>query len=285
MVRHPVSGKYSLFPLLQLDRVHAVLLEAERGSEMLDDQRRLAQVLICLAHYCWATGVPGLGVAPAERVLSTDIAKADMKLHAQASFALGLSLHAIGDYRKAAERLREVIASLQGDLLRDRLGVNGYPSVFARTWLALGGEVTSRPSTRAPPPRVPPPPALQAPPPHAGSPPEPQARHGGEVTSRPSTRAPPPRVPPPPALQAPPPHVGSPTEPQARLFGRTNSAIRDIVGSSSASSWIRFPVRAADMTVRPVTFAPGRGRLATTPVATGSIAATKTSGMVLVALA
>jgi hypothetical protein len=30
---------------------------------------------------------------------------------------------------------------------------------------------------RAPPPRVPPPPALQAPPPHAGSPLEPQAQH------------------------------------------------------------------------------------------------------------
>jgi hypothetical protein len=42
--------------------------------------------------------------------------------------------------------------------------------------MAVRGEVTSRPSTRAPPPRVPPPPALQAPPPHAGSPPEPQAR-------------------------------------------------------------------------------------------------------------
>jgi class 3 adenylate cyclase/tetratricopeptide (TPR) repeat protein len=127
----------SLFPLLQLDRVHAVLLEAERSSEMLGDQRRLAEVLSYLAHYCWATGAPGHGVALSERVLSMDIAKTDIKLRARASWSLGSSLHAMGDYRKAAERLREVIASLQGDLLRDRLGMSGYPSVFARTWLAL----------------------------------------------------------------------------------------------------------------------------------------------------
>jgi hypothetical protein len=48
------------------------------------------------------------------------------------------------------------------------------------------GEVTSRPSTRAPPPRVPPPPALQAPPPHAGSPPEPQARQAVSGRAAPS---------------------------------------------------------------------------------------------------
>jgi hypothetical protein len=54
-------------------------------------------------------------------------------------------------------------------------------------------------------------------------------RHGGEVTSRPSTRAPPPRVPPPSALQNPPPHAGSPPEPQARLPSTQRVRVRQLV--------------------------------------------------------
>ena len=68
------------------------------------------------------------------------------------------------------------------------------------------------------------------------------------------------------------------------LLGFTNVAILAAPGISSFRSSICFPTNSLPMNVTPVTFAPGRLRLPTSPLATGSSAVVNTMGTVFVAV-
>src|SRR5207249_5224309 len=48
---------------------------------------------------------------------------------------VGLAYHALGDYRRAVDFFSRNVASLTGELIRERFGMTGLPSVMARTWL------------------------------------------------------------------------------------------------------------------------------------------------------
>jgi tetratricopeptide (TPR) repeat protein len=61
----------------------------------------------------------------------------NFELEVVACFRLGQVHHSLGRYAQAADVLRRVIAALAGDLLCERCGMAGLPSVFSRSWLAL----------------------------------------------------------------------------------------------------------------------------------------------------
>src|SRR5262245_20698455 len=65
--------------------------------------------------------------------------------------------------------------------------------------------------------------------------------------------------------------------------GLTSKANTPALGSNSCSNSSRFGAISSDAWVTPVTLPPGRLRLATSPILTGSAAVSKTIGMVLVA--
>jgi tetratricopeptide (TPR) repeat protein len=52
------------------------------------------------------------------------------------SCRLAQANHALGNYPRAVDLLRQVVASLHGDLVRERFGMAVFPSVWARSWLA-----------------------------------------------------------------------------------------------------------------------------------------------------
>lgn len=52
-----------------------------------------------------------------------------------ANFWLGCTYHVQGDYRRAVDLLGRVVDSLEGDLIRERFGMAGLPSVLSRSWL------------------------------------------------------------------------------------------------------------------------------------------------------
>ena len=58
------------------------------------------------------------------------------------------------------------------------------------------------------------------------------------------------------------------------------SATRATFGAASFSNSNRFPLSSGPSIVNPVMFPPGRARLATSPLATGSLMSTKTTGTV-----
>ena len=70
---------------------------------------------------------------------------------------------------------------------------------------------------------------------------------------------------------------------RAWICGSQSTATRESLGTVSLSSSNRLPANTAPMSVNPVTFPPGRGRLSTSPAATGSTPLKKTMGIVLVA--
>ena len=51
------------------------------------------------------------------------------------AFRLGQAYHALGEYGRAIEFFRRTAASLSGDLIHERFGMAGLPSVFTRAWL------------------------------------------------------------------------------------------------------------------------------------------------------
>ena len=53
------------------------------------------------------------------------------------NFRLGQVQHSLGNYPRAVELLRQIVAALKGDLLNERCGMAGLPSVFSRSWLAM----------------------------------------------------------------------------------------------------------------------------------------------------
>jgi tetratricopeptide (TPR) repeat protein len=52
-------------------------------------------------------------------------------------FHLGEAYYALGDYHRALDFLRSNVRSLEGELLRERFGMVGPPSVFSRNHLAM----------------------------------------------------------------------------------------------------------------------------------------------------
>jgi class 3 adenylate cyclase/tetratricopeptide (TPR) repeat protein len=84
----------------------------------------------------WWAGQHQRAVTAAERVLAIAASFGNFALRVVASCRLGQAHHALGHYDRAAEVLRQVAASLPGELARQHLGMTALPAVWARSWLA-----------------------------------------------------------------------------------------------------------------------------------------------------
>jgi tetratricopeptide (TPR) repeat protein len=62
---------------------------------------------------------------------------ADVPLTVNANICLGVAHFILAEYRLAAEHLEKTVALLDGDLGRQRCGLEIFPSVISRHWLAL----------------------------------------------------------------------------------------------------------------------------------------------------
>jgi tetratricopeptide (TPR) repeat protein len=76
-------------------------------------------------------------LASGHRAVATAAATDDVPLQVVASSYLAQALYRAGEYRLATDRLRWSVASLTGDLIRERFGQAALPAVYARTLLAL----------------------------------------------------------------------------------------------------------------------------------------------------
>jgi tetratricopeptide (TPR) repeat protein len=87
--------------------------------------------------YLWWTGDHDGAVKVGQSDLAVAVDFRNFALKVVASFRLGQAHHSLGNYRRAMDFLKQNIASLGGDLLSERWGMAGLPSVFSRSWLAL----------------------------------------------------------------------------------------------------------------------------------------------------
>ncbi len=84
----------------------------------------------------WWTGEHERALRAAERDLAIAASFRNFGLRVDASCRLGQAHHALGSYDRAAELFRQIVASIQGDLVRERFGMAALASVWARSWLA-----------------------------------------------------------------------------------------------------------------------------------------------------
>ncbi|MFQ5830980.1 MAG: adenylate/guanylate cyclase domain-containing protein [Candidatus Methylomirabilia bacterium] len=122
----------ALWPLGQLGRIVDYLREAEALAQALDDQRRLGRVFSYVTQYFWMTGDPHRALESGQRALALAANLGDFTLQIETNFRLGQAYHALGDYRRAVEVLRENVEALQGDLIHERFGMPGLASVTSR---------------------------------------------------------------------------------------------------------------------------------------------------------
>ena len=127
--------RQALFAFGAYERILATLHEAETVAEALGDRRRLGQVATYMSQYFWATGNQEQALAAGQRALAFAEPLGDVALQAIANIYLGQAYQNLGDSRPALECLRRSVASLEGALRWERLGLPYLPSVFARMCL------------------------------------------------------------------------------------------------------------------------------------------------------
>jgi tetratricopeptide (TPR) repeat protein len=125
----------ALFALGELEQILDYLREAEALAEAVGDQRRLAQVSSYVANLSWAMGDYDRAVEAGHRGLAIAGAIRDFAQQVVSNFALGEAYHALGDYRQAKNFTGRNVQSLEGDMMCERCGMFGFPSVLSRTWL------------------------------------------------------------------------------------------------------------------------------------------------------
>jgi predicted ATPase/class 3 adenylate cyclase len=125
--------RHSLFALGEFGPIINHLRQAEAVAMTLDDQRRLGLATSYMAHYFWITGDQDRAVESGQRALAIATAQADVVLQIETDFYLGQAYHALGDYQRAMDILRQTMNALAGDLSRRRFGV--FYTAISRVWL------------------------------------------------------------------------------------------------------------------------------------------------------
>jgi class 3 adenylate cyclase/tetratricopeptide (TPR) repeat protein len=126
----------ALFPSGNSGRILAYLREAESLAAALDDPRRLGQASVFLSRHFQGIGAYDQALAAAQRALALATASGEVVLHARATYYLGLTYQAQGDYRRAIDCFGQTVASLEGARRFERFGQVFLPSVDSRANLA-----------------------------------------------------------------------------------------------------------------------------------------------------
>ncbi len=126
----------ALVPLGELQRALRDLHDAEGLARTLGDQRRLGWVSVYMSHYLWLTGRPTEVRTFAENALAVAEALGDFPLRVAANHYLGAACYLAGDYQQAKDFFLRNVELLEGDRIRERCGLTGFPAVMSRWLLA-----------------------------------------------------------------------------------------------------------------------------------------------------
>jgi tetratricopeptide (TPR) repeat protein len=85
--------------------------------------------------FCWM-GEHDRAIELGQHDLTVAVDFKNLPLQVTTNFYLGQAYHALGDYPRAIDFLRQNVAALEGDLLQECFYLPGPASVLSRTWLA-----------------------------------------------------------------------------------------------------------------------------------------------------
>jgi len=84
----------------------------------------------------WWSGEYEQAIRAAERDLAVATSFGNFSMLVMGTCRLAQANHALGNYERAADIFRQVVARVGGDLVHERLDMAALPSVWARSWLA-----------------------------------------------------------------------------------------------------------------------------------------------------
>jgi class 3 adenylate cyclase/tetratricopeptide (TPR) repeat protein len=125
----------TLFQLGEHERGFGHLRDAEGLARALDDPRRLARVSIATSHHLLVAGNAEDARLAGQR--AHDIAQrlGDLALQVGANLYLGTACVCLGEIPRGQEYLERTFRLLDGDLVRERFGLHGFPAAIARSYL------------------------------------------------------------------------------------------------------------------------------------------------------
>jgi tetratricopeptide (TPR) repeat protein len=107
------------------------LREAEALAQALNDQRRLGEVLVRMTHHFRMLGDYDNAIETGQRGFAIATALGDFPLQVTANVFLGQVYHAVGEYRRGIDFLRQNVASLVGNLRYERFQGNTSIAVIS----------------------------------------------------------------------------------------------------------------------------------------------------------
>jgi tetratricopeptide (TPR) repeat protein len=122
----------ALWPLGDFGRILEILREAETLAEERDDKCRLAWTFSYQTQFFWMIDDLGRALEAGRRALALAEDLGDFALQVETNLRVGQVYHAQGNYRRAMEFSGKNVESLKGDLLEERFGMPGLPSVTSR---------------------------------------------------------------------------------------------------------------------------------------------------------
>jgi tetratricopeptide (TPR) repeat protein len=128
LVHHAFRGEVWSKAVTYLRDLIAVATPAEIDSVMGSGQESAGQL--------WWRGEYEHAIRTSERDLQVAASFSNFSMRVLGSCRLAQAYHALGNYERAADIFRQVLAALQGDLARERFEMAALPSVWARSWLA-----------------------------------------------------------------------------------------------------------------------------------------------------
>jgi class 3 adenylate cyclase/tetratricopeptide (TPR) repeat protein len=125
----------AVWPIGRLERALNSLRGAQAIAEQIGDRRRLCHVLGYLAGYLTLTGEPQRAITAANEALVIASGLGDLALSITPDTSLAWAYLTAGDFRRAAEIYRRVIATVDGPLASERLATYSLPGISARAFL------------------------------------------------------------------------------------------------------------------------------------------------------
>jgi class 3 adenylate cyclase/tetratricopeptide (TPR) repeat protein len=125
----------SLFPISEFARCADHLRQAEAIATALGDSRRLALAAAYMSQYYWQQGDHLRAVESSERALASATAGGDFAIQVEANFRMGMAYSWLGNLPGALDYLGANVASLEGDLSRERFGLPYLPYANSGLWM------------------------------------------------------------------------------------------------------------------------------------------------------
>jgi tetratricopeptide (TPR) repeat protein len=126
----------SLFPLGEFETGLGHLRDAEGLAKELGDQRRLAWIAAYMSEHARLTGHATDARTFAQSALTIAERLGDFPLRIAGNYYLGTAWYTSGDYRQADEIFPRILELLQGNLIRERCGLAGFPAPSSNTFWA-----------------------------------------------------------------------------------------------------------------------------------------------------